>query len=50
MTKQPEAILEYNLIQQLVGLGYLATKVLDGGALVSNLKVQLEAFNKTSFT
>ena len=50
MTKQPEAILEYNLIQQLVGLGYVATKVLDGGALVSNLKVQLEAFNKTSFT
>ena len=50
MTKQPEAILEYNLIQQLVGLGYVAAKVLDGGALVSNLKVQLEAFNKTSFT
>ena len=50
MTKQPEAILEYNLIQQLVGLGYAAAKVLDGGALVSNLKVQLEAFNKESFT
>ena len=50
MTKQPEAILEYNLIQQLVGLGYDAAKVLDGGALVSNLKVQLEAFNKESFT
>ena len=50
MTKQPEAILEYNLIQLLVGLGYAAAKVMDGDALVSNLKAQLEAFNKASFT
>ena len=50
MSKQSEAILENNLIQQLVGLGYVATKVLDGAALVSNLQSQLEAFNKTNFT
>jgi len=50
MTKQPEALLEYNLIQQLVGLNYTAVKVQDGAALVSNLKAQLEAFNKASYT
>ena len=38
MTKQSEAILENNLIQQLVGLGYESVKVMDGDALVSNLK------------
>ena len=50
MTKQPEALLEYNLIQQLIGLNYTAVKVQDGDALVSNLKAQLEAFNKASYT
>jgi type I restriction enzyme R subunit len=50
MTKQPEALLEYNLIQQLVGLNYTAVKVQDGAALLSNLKSQLEAFNKASYT
>ena len=50
MTKQPEAVLEHNLIQQLIGLGYTSVKIQDGDALVSNLKAQLEAFNKTSFS
>ena len=50
MTKQPEALLEHDLIQQLVGLGYASAKVMDGDALVSNLKSQLEAFNKTTYS
>ncbi|WP_027078652.1 type I restriction endonuclease subunit R [Maribacter antarcticus] len=50
MTKQPEALLEYNLIQQLVGLDYTLVKVQDGDALVSNLKSQLEVFNKASYS
>lgn len=32
MTKQPEALLEHNLIQQLLGLGYSAVKAQDGEA------------------
>lgn len=50
MTKQAEVILENNLITQLTGLGYTPVKVQDGQALVSNLKTQLEVFNKTSFS
>ncbi len=50
MTKQPEALLEHNLIQQLVGLGYTSAKLQDGDALVYNLKSQLEAFNTTSYS
>ena len=44
MTKQPEALLENNLIQQLNGLGYFSVKVPDGEALLANLKSQLEGF------
>ncbi len=47
---QSEAILESNLIKQLVSLGYESVKIHDGDAFVSNLKTQLEAFNKTTFT
>jgi len=47
---QSEAILEKNLIQQLVGLGYASVQIHDGDALLSNLQQQLEAFNKTKFT
>jgi type I restriction enzyme R subunit len=36
MTKQPEALLEHNLIQQLGDLGYIYVKVQDGDALLSN--------------
>ena len=50
MTTQPEAILENNLIKQLVGLGYTSVKIPDGEALVANLKKQLEAFNKANYT
>lgn len=50
MTKQPEAILEYNLIKQLIGWGYSSVKVQEGEALVSNLKAQLEAFNNASYS
>jgi type I restriction enzyme R subunit len=34
----------------LIGLGYQSVKVMDGNALVSDLKTQLEAFNKTDAT
>jgi type I restriction enzyme R subunit len=50
MSHQSELKLENNLIQQLVDLGYESAKVMDGDALVSNLKSQLEAFNKASYT
>ena len=50
MTKQSEAILEQNLINQLVGLGYISVVIPDGSALVSNLKSQLEAFNNISIS
>lgn len=50
MAAQSELQLENNLIQQLVGLGYTAVKVPDATALVANLKSQLEAFNKTSYS
>ena len=50
MTTQPEAILEQNLIKQLIELGYESVKIQDGDALLSNLKSQLEKFNNTTFT
>src|SRR5680860_1192025 len=50
MTRQAEAILELNLIQQLIGLGYKSVKVQDGEALDSNLKAQLESFNTASYS
>ncbi len=50
MSHQSEAILEANLIRQLIGLGYESVKIHDGDAFVANLKTQLEAFNNTLFT
>jgi len=50
MSHQSEAILENNLIRQLVGLGYTSVKIPDGSSLVSNLKIQLEAFNEACYT
>lgn len=50
MITQSEAILEQNLINQLVGLGYTSVIIPDGLALVSNLKCQLEAFNQQAFS
>ena len=49
MTKQPELILENNLVDQLVGLGYSLVSIKDEGDLVLNLKSQLEKHNKTKF-
>ena len=50
MSHQSEAILEANLIRQLISLGYESVKIHDGDAFVANLKTQLEAFNKTTFS
>ena len=50
MTKQPELILEQNLVDQLVELGYSLVSIADEGDLVLNLKSQLEKHNKTKFT
>lgn len=50
MTKQSEALLEQNLINQLIGLGYVNVVIPDGDALLKNLKNQLEVFNTTSFS
>ncbi|MDF2450428.1 MAG: deoxyribonuclease HsdR [Bacteroidota bacterium] len=50
MSLQSEAILENNLINQLIGLGYETVKIQDGDALLANLKTQLEKFNQTTFT
>ena len=50
MSPQSEAILENNLIGQLIGLGYEPVKILDANTFIANLKTQLEKFNKTTFT
>ena len=50
MSHQSEAILENDLIKQLIDLGYASAKVMDGDALVSNLKTQLESFNTATYT
>ncbi len=50
MSTQSEAILERNLIQQLVGLGYERVTIPDGEHLLSNLKSQLERFNNIVFS
>ncbi|MBK8608895.1 MAG: type I restriction endonuclease subunit R [Chitinophagaceae bacterium] len=50
MSHQSEAILESNLIKQLISLGYESVKIHDGDAFISNLKIQLEEFNNTIFT
>ena len=50
MSHQSEAILENNLIKQLLSLGYASVQIQDGEALVANLKRQLELFNETTFT
>jgi type I restriction enzyme R subunit len=50
MPKQSELQLENKLIIQLASLGYKNVTIPDGDALVSNLKSQLETFNKASYT
>jgi type I restriction enzyme R subunit len=50
MSHQSEALLENNVIKQLIGLGYSSVKITDVEGLLSNLKNQLELFNETTFT
>lgn len=48
MSTQSEAILEENLLKQLVSLGYEKVIVRDETELLANLKKQLEKHNKTT--
>lgn len=50
MTHQPEQQLENTLIAQLQKLGFLSIVLKDTEAMIANLKIQLENFNKTSFS
>lgn len=50
MNTQPEQILENNLIDQLVILGYKKVAIHDEADLLLNLKRQLEVHNKVSLT
>jgi len=47
---QSEAQLEESLVKRLGGLGYTRVTIPDEAALLSNLKTQLETFNKTTFS
>lgn len=49
MSTQSEAILEQNLLKQLVSLGYEKVLIRDETELLANLKNQLERHNKTTF-
>ncbi|KFN38997.1 MAG: deoxyribonuclease HsdR [Sulfuricurvum sp. MLSB] len=48
MSTQSEAILEDNLLKQLVSLGYEKVLIRDESELLANLKKQLERHNKTT--
>jgi len=50
MSTQPEAILESELIQQLVKNGYQKVLVEDEASLIANLKNQLEKLNNLTFS
>lgn len=50
MAKQPEQILEEQLIEQLAKMGYGRVSIPDEAALVSNLKTQLEKHNGIQFS
>ena len=50
MSHQSEAVLEDNLVKQLVTLGYERVEVDNEDKLLANLKVQLEKHNKTTIT
>ena len=50
MSRQSEAVLEDNLVKQLVDLGYEPVTIKDEEALKSNLKSQLEKHNKVSLS
>lgn len=48
MSTQSEAILEENLLKQLISLGYEKVIIRDEAQLLANLKTQLEKHNKTT--
>ncbi|WP_420578485.1 type I restriction endonuclease subunit R [Ekhidna sp.] len=50
MTREPEQILEDNLVQQLMTLGHSFVPIKDEAALVSNLKTQLEKHNNVKLS
>lgn len=50
MAKQPEQILEEQLVAQLQKLGYSIVSIRDEKELISNLKQQLERHNNITFT
>lgn len=50
MSKQSEAILEDNLVKQLLSQGYDKVVIKDESDLLSNLKSQLEKHNKTTLS
>ena len=50
MSKQSEAVLEENLLKQLISLGYEKVLINDEMALLANLKAQLEKHNKTTIS
>ena len=50
MSKQPEQILEDNLVLQLQQLGYAFVTIRDEKELLANLKAQLEKHNGIEFT
>ncbi|MFZ2340330.1 MAG: type I restriction endonuclease subunit R [Bacteroidales bacterium] len=50
MTKQPELILEEQLIQQLIELGYGLALLINEEELIANLKAQLEKHNGIQFS
>lgn len=50
MSYQSEAVLENNLVKQLETQGYERVQVNSEASVLANLKSQLEAFNKTTFS
>ena len=50
MSTQSEQVLEDNLVAQLVEQGFAKVAVTDEGAMLANLKAQLEAFNEVTLT
>ncbi len=50
MTKQPEYILEENLVAQLRELGYQKVVIADENQLIENLKAQLQKHNKSTYS
>src|SRR5690554_533357 len=50
MSRQPEAILEEQLIEQLNQLGYSKVSITDEATLLKNLQTQLEKHNNIKFT